>query len=282
MVDTRTPPARQMDITRPAAARIYDAFLGGGHNFGVERSFAERIEQELPGIGAVYQENRAFLRRTVEFLLARGVRQFLDLGSGTPTIGHLHEVACRRTRDFRVLYVDNEPLTVAHSKPLLAGEPRADILRADCRDPASVLLAPETQDLLDLNEPVGLLMTSVLHFVPDSDDPLGLVEAYRDALVPGSYLVVSHLTGTRAPDAARTLTDFYAETSDPLHPRETSWIDKLFGDFEVLPPGATYLADWRPDPGQPTSATNRYHLLYGGVARKSGDTGIPVQSVNGG
>ncbi|KAA5830053.1 SAM-dependent methyltransferase [Saccharopolyspora hirsuta] len=282
MVDTRNSPARQMDIVRPAAARIYDAFLGGSHNFGVERGFAERIEQALPGIGATYQENRAFLRRTVEFLLARGVRQFLDLGSGIPTIGHLHEVARRRTRDFRVLYVDNEPLTVAHSRPLLADEPRADILLADCRDPESVLHAPETQELLDLDRPVGLLMTSVLHFVPDSDDPLGLVEAYRDALVPGSHLVVSHVTGTHAPEAVRVLADFYAETSDPLHPRETSWIDKLFGDFEVLPPGTTYLADWRPDPGQPTSAADRYQLLYGGVARKSADARIPVQPVSGG
>ncbi|MGW1680703.1 SAM-dependent methyltransferase [Saccharopolyspora sp. NPDC002376] len=282
MVDTRNSPTRQMDITRPAAARIYDAFLGGGHNFGVERQFVERVEQALPGIGAAYQENRAFLRRTVEFLLARGVRQFLDLGSGTPTIGHLHEVARRRTRDFRVLYVDNEPLTVAHSKPLLATEPHAAILQADCRDPASVLLAPETQELLDLSKPVGLLMTSVLHFVPDSDDPLGLVEAYRDALAPGSHLVVSHVTGTRAPEAVRTLADFYAETTDPLHPRETSWIDKLFGDFEVLPPGTTYLTDWRPDPGHPTSPADQYHLHYGGVARKSGDTSIPVQPINGG
>ncbi|MER7015138.1 SAM-dependent methyltransferase [Saccharopolyspora sp. NPDC000359] len=282
MVDTRNPRARQMDIVRPAAARIYDAFLGGGHNFGVERGFVERVEQALPGIGACYQENRAFLRRVVEFLLASGVRQFLELGSGIPTIGHLHEVARRRAHDFRVLYVDNEPLTVAHSRPLLADEPRADILLADCRDPESVLLAPEAQQLLDLDRPVGLLMSSVLHFVPDSDDPLGLVEAYRNALVPGSHLVVSHLTGTHAPAAVRVLADLYAETADPLHPRETSWIDKLFGDFEVLPPGTTYLARWRPDPGHPTSAADRYQLLYGGVARKSAATRIPVQPVSGG
>ncbi|RKT82277.1 S-adenosyl methyltransferase [Saccharopolyspora antimicrobica] len=282
MVETRKSPPREMDIVRPAAARIYDAFLGGGHNFGVERGFAERIEQALPGIGGCYQENRAFLRRTVEFLLARGVRQFLDLGSGIPTIGHLHEVARRRTRDFRVLYVDNEPLTVAHSKPLLADEPRADILQADCREPEAIFRSPEARELLDLRRPVGLLMTSVLHFIPDSDDPLGLVETYQDALVPGSHLVISHVTGTNAPEAVRVLADFYAETSDPLHPRETSWIDKLFGDFEILPPGTTNLADWRPDPGRPTSASDRYRLLYGGVARKSADALIPVQPVSGG
>lgn len=269
MVDARNAPVRQMDITRPAAARIYDAFLGGGHNFGVERDFVERVERVLPGIGASYRENHAFLRRAVEFLLASGVRQFLDLGSGIPTIGHLHEVARRRTRDFRVLYVDNEPLTVAHSRPLLADEPRAEILLADCRDPESVLRSPEARRMLDLREPVGVLMTSVLHFVPDADDPAGLVEAYRDAVVPGSHLVVSHVTGTSEPEAVQVLADCYAQTSDPLHPRETSWIDKLFGDFEVLPPGTTHLADWRPDPEHPVGAAGRYRVLHGGVARKS-------------
>ncbi|GAA0522348.1 hypothetical protein GCM10011581_34350 [Saccharopolyspora subtropica] len=267
MVDTPTPASREMDIDRPCAARIYDAFLGGGHNLGSERSFAERLERALPGVGEVYRENRAFVRRAVEFLLARGVRQFLDLGSGIPTIGHVHEVARRRTRDFRVLYVDNEPLTVAHSRPLLAGEPRAEFIQADCRDPKSVLHAPEAVELIDLDEPVGLLMTAVFHFVPDSDDPLGLAGTYRDALVPGSYLVVSHLTDSHDPDAARTLATLYQETADPLYPRDAAWVASLFGDFQVMPPGPTYLSRWRPDPDQ-SAAQHRYHLLYGGVARK--------------
>ncbi|MGP4017426.1 SAM-dependent methyltransferase [Saccharopolyspora sp. 5N708] len=267
MFDTRNPPVREMDIDRPCAARIYDAFLGGGHNFGIERGFAESLERALPGIADAYQENRAFLRRVVEYLLAHGVRQFLDLGSGIPTIGQVHEVAGRRTRDFRVLYVDNEPLTVAHSKPLLADEPRAEIIHADCRDPKSVLHAPEALELLDFDEPVGLLMAAVLHFIPDSDEPLALVDTYRDALAPGSHLVVSHLTGSHNPDAMRILTQRYADTADPLHPRDAERIEELFGNFEILPPGTVYLANWRPEPGQPT-AQCRYRLLYGGVARK--------------
>ncbi|QIZ36800.1 SAM-dependent methyltransferase [Saccharopolyspora sp. ASAGF58] len=267
MVDTRIPPVREMDIDRPCAARVYDAFLGGSHNFGCERAFAERLERELPDIGETYRENRAFLRRVVEYLLAHGVRQFIDLGSGIPTIGHVHEVARRRTRDFRVLYVDNEPLTVAHSKPLLAGEPRVEIIRADCRDPDSVLKSPEAAELLDPAEPVGLLMAPVLHFIPDSDDPVALVETYRDALVPGSHLVISHLTGSHAPDEMRILAGHYAETADPLQPREVEWIEKLFGDFEVVRPGTTFLSDWRPEPGR-TTAKQPYCLLHGGVARK--------------
>ncbi|MEV6230499.1 SAM-dependent methyltransferase [Saccharopolyspora shandongensis] len=267
MTDMRIPPVREMDITRPCAARIYDAFLGGSHNLGCERAFMEDLERKLPHIGESYRENRAFVRRSVEYLLAHGVRQFVDLGSGIPTIGHVHEVARRRARDFRVLYVDNEPLTVAHSKPLLAGEPRAEIIRADCRNPWAVLDSPEAAELLDLDRPVALLMTAVLHFVPDSDDPVALVEAYRDALVPGSHLVISHLTGSHDADEMRVLTARYEETADPLHPREVEWIEKQFGDFEVVPPGTTYLSDWRPEPGR-TAAKRPYRLLYGGVAWK--------------
>jgi SAM-dependent methyltransferase len=266
MVDTRKAAVREMDIGRPAAARMYDAFLGGCHNFGVERAMVERIGTALPGITRTYQENRAFLRRAVEYLLAHGVRQFLDLGSGIPTIGHVHEVARRRTRHFRVVYVDNEPLTVAHSKPLLAAEINAAITLADMRDPQSVLESAEVRALLNLDEPVGLLMSSVLHFIPDSDDPDDLVAEYRAGLAPGSHLLISHVTGSHDPASARTLTEHYAETSDPLFPRDTDRIESFFGDFTPVPPGATYLSDWRPDPGTRTPAP--YRLMFGGLARK--------------
>ncbi|GAA2801318.1 SAM-dependent methyltransferase [Saccharopolyspora taberi] len=269
MVDTQNLMSREMDIDRPCAARIYDAFLGGSHNFGVERGFVERVEAALPGITETYRENRAFVRRTVEYLLAHGIRQFLDLGSGIPTIGHVHEIARRRTRDFRVLYVDNEPLTVAHSRPLLADEPRAAIIEADCRDPESVLRSPAATGLLDLDQPTAVLMSAMLHFVPDGDTPAALVERYRKAVVPGSHLAVSHITGDYDPGAAGTLESFYAETTDPLIARSPQWIDELFGDFEVLPPGTSYLTDWRPDPDQ-AAARPRYRILYGGLARKLG------------
>lgn len=264
MVGTREPATRQVDIDRPAAARIFDAFLGGSHSFAVERELVERAEQALPGIHQCYRENRAFLRRAVEFLLARGVRQFLDLGSGIPTIGHIHEVAQRRVDDFRVVYVDNEPLTVAHSRPLLTADPRAEIIQADCREPRSVLTAPEVSALLDFRRPVGLVMSAVLHHVPDEDAPQELVEQYRNALGPGSFLVISHLAYDRAPRAAQILTELYDETADPLFIRETGWIKRLFGDFELVTPGATYLSGWRPE--SPTDAP--YPLIYGGVARK--------------
>ena len=266
MVDTRRTVVREMDISRPAAARMYDAFLGGCHNFGVERAIVERIEAALPGIAGTYVESRAFLRRAVEYLLARGVRQFLDLGSGIPTIGHVHEVARRRTRHFRVVYVDNEPLTVAHSKPLLAANLNAGITNADIRDPQAVLESSEVRAMLRMDEPVGLLMSSVLHFIPDSDEPADLVAEYRDRLAPGSHLLISHLTDDHDPVTARTLADHYAETSDPVHLRDAERIEDFFGEFTRVPPGTTWLAEWRPDPGAAAAAPLR--LMRGGLARK--------------
>jgi hypothetical protein len=266
MVDTQTLPPREMDLELPSAARVYDAFLGGSHNFGIEREFVERVEEALPGVTDVYRENRAFMRRTVEHLIRYGIRQFLDLGSGIPTIGHVHEIARRRTSDFSVLYVDNEPLTVAHSRPLLATDPRADIIEADCRDPESILQAPEAAELLDLDRPVALVMSAVLHFIPDADEPGSLVAAYRDVLAPGSHLAITHVTGSADAAAMSTLEDLYAETADPLVARSTEWIEALFGDFGLLPPGMSYLNDWRPDPGQ--RARPQYRILYGGLARK--------------
>lgn len=267
MAEQERPQRREMDLDRPCAARIDDAFLGGGHNFGLERQFVDRAEEVLPGITESYRENRAFLRRTVEYLAGHGVRQFLDLGSGIPTIGSVHEIARRRIRDFRVLYVDNEPLTAAHSTRLLAEEPRAAITTADLRDPAAVLGAPETLELLDLEQPVALVLSAVLHFVPDADDPQALVTAYREALAPGSHVVVSHLTGSTCPEQAHTLQALYADTADPLFAREADWIDTLFGDLELLSPGAGLLGDWRPDPGD-SLPRSRHPVFHGGMARK--------------
>ncbi len=258
-------PARELDLESPCAARIYDAFLGGNHNFGVERRFVDRAEEALPGITASYRENRAFLRRTVEYLISRGIRQFIDVGSGTPTIGHVHDIAERRTNDFRVLYVDNEPLTVMHSSRLLAEEPRAEIVLADLRDPDSVLRAAAEQ--LDPNRPIALLFSAVLHHIPEEDDPLSLVEAYQRALAPGSHMVISHVTASMSPEHVHVLGELYAESADPLFPRDSDRIDALFGDFELLVPGTGVLARWRPDP-ESTATAPRYPILHGGLAHK--------------
>jgi SAM-dependent methyltransferase len=262
MVDMQPP--RRLDLDLPGAARIYDAFLGGSHNFDVERRFVDRVETALPGVTEVYRESRAFVRRSVEYLIDRGIRQFLDLGSGIPTIGPVHEIARRRTATFRVVYVDNEPLTVAQGRPLLGGEPRAAMVEADCRDPRSILDTPEATALLDLNRPLALMMSSVLHFLPG--DPRALVACYRDVMAPGSHLMLSHVTADADPSTMRRLEQFYGETADPLRSRETEWIEALFDGLTVVEPGITYLSDWRPDPGpRPRSP---YRLMYGGLGVK--------------
>ena len=167
MVPTSAPQARAIDIDRPCAARIHNAFLGGSHNFGIDRTFAEQLENELPGITETYRESRAFLHRTVEHLITLGVRQFVDFGSGTPTIGHIHEIAVRYTRDFRVLYSDNEPLTVAFSRDLLARQPTAEIVEADCRRPEAVLDSPQAAELIDLTQPIAFVfLGAALHRRP--------------------------------------------------------------------------------------------------------------------
>lgn len=274
MVDTKRLRSRSIDLELASAARIYDAFLGGSHNFGIEQRFVDEAETALPGITRVYRENRAFLRRTVEHLLDNGVHQFLDIGSGIPTIGHIHEIAHRHTDDFQVLYVDNEPLTVAHSKPLLANEPGTAIIQADCREPQSILQAPETGELLDLRNPVALLMSAVLHFVADVDDPQGLVATYRNALAPGSYLVLSHVTDSVSPVEMRVLQELYAHSADPITARSIDWIDALFGDFELVAPGSNFLSDWRPDPGE-APLNPPFQLLYGGLAMKTVPSHVP-------
>jgi hypothetical protein len=274
MVDTKRLRSREIDLGLASAARIQDAFLGGSHNFGIEQRFVDEAERALPGVTQVYRETRAFLHRIVNHLLDNGITQFLDIGSGIPTIGHLHEIARRRTQDFRVLYVDNEPLTVAHSRPLLADEPRAQIIEADCREPLSILQAPETREMLDLQRPVALIMSAMLHFVSDNDEPASLVAEFRDGMPPGSYLGLSHATPANAPAEMRVLENLYAGTADSMTSREIEWIDDLFGDFEPVPPGRCFLSDWRPVPGERQQITP-FRLLYGGLARKNISVAAP-------
>ena len=270
MVDTRSAAPREMDLTRPAAARIYDAFLGGSHNFGIDRDIVERIERELPGIAESYRESRAFLRRAIEFMLAHDIRQFLDLGSGTPSIGPVHEIARRRTRDFRVVYVDNEPLTVAHSKPLLASEPNATIIQADLRKPDTILNHPDTRALLDFSRPVGLLIVGVLLFIGPQDRPGQFIASYRDRLVSGSYLAISQASDDDLPPDLREeidrIMELYQHSSEQLTLRSYDEIAAWFAGTELVAPGLVPYPDWRPDQTL-TSGQRTCRYGYVGVGR---------------
>ncbi|MEU4745246.1 SAM-dependent methyltransferase, partial [Actinosynnema sp. NPDC023658] len=188
-------PAREgsdIDLSRPSPARVYDVHLGGAHNFRVDREAAQRITEAMPDLPRVLRANRAFLRRAVRYLVGRGITQFLDLGSGTPTPGNVHEVARDADPDCRVVHVDVDPVAVAHSRVALGGTDRAAVVEADLRRPRDVLTHPDALRTLDLTRPVGVLMFAVLHFVPDADEPGVIVREYLDAVVPGSYLALSH------------------------------------------------------------------------------------------
>jgi S-adenosyl methyltransferase len=258
----------------PNPARIYDYFLGGKDNFPADRDVAEQIVAIAPVARDVVEDNRAFLRRAVHHLAGEAkVRQFIDLGSGLPTQGNVHEIAQAVAPDARVVYVDNDPMVVTHSRALLAGDNTVAI-EADLRRPDSVLRHPEVRELIDFTQPVALLLVAILHFLPDDQDPFGVVAHFRDALPAGSHLVVSH--GTRdipvRPDMSpgemaemgEKVERLYQLTTASLVTRPRAQVERFFDGFDLLDPGVIEIQLWRPD--------ERDSLLpggfYGGVGRK--------------
>lgn len=247
-----------LDLERPNAARVYDYYLGGAHNFAVDRRMADEAIADWPDLPLIMRANRGFLRRAVRFLVRSGVRQFLDLGSGIPTAGNVHDIALAEDPACRVVYVDHDPITVAHSRAMLGDDPRVRITEADLREPEVVWSRPEVTGTLDRSEPVALLMVAVLHFVPDSDDPAGIIAAYRDAMAPGSYLVVCHATTDGQPARAATHRTFYARTPTPMTMRSHAEVARLLAGFELVEPGLVYMAQWRPDQAETPDNPERF------------------------
>lgn len=238
----------EVDPDRPSAARVYDYYLGGSHNFGADREMARRAIELWPELPLIMQANRAFLRRAVQFLAARGIVQFLDLGSGIPTVGNVHEIAQAVRPEARVVYVDVDPVAVAQSRALLSGDERTEIVHADLCDVSGVLGDPRTARLLDLSEPVGVLMVAVLHFVPGAADPSAVLGRYREAIAPGSFLALSHATRGGQPDQADSHTSLYRRTGTPMTMRSRAEVAALLHGFELVEPGVVFLPQWRPDP----------------------------------
>lgn len=257
------------DTIVPNAARVYDYWLDGSHNFAIDREMANKAEQAVPGIRDGVRINRSFLRRAVLFMVDSGIRQFLDIGSGIPTVGNVHEVAQRANAECRIVYVDRESVAVAHSEMLLKGNARAAAIRANLRDVEDVLDHPETKRLLDFDQPVGLLMVALLHFVPDSWDPVGILARYRDRLAPGSYLALSHGTTDGNPAGLAEMVELYQNTPEPLYPRSHEEVLRLFAGFELVEPGLVGNALWRPSgPGDISDSAEINTIIYGGVGRK--------------
>jgi hypothetical protein len=254
----------EVDTETPSAARMYDYYLGGSHNFAADRKLAEEYIRVLPDMPQIARVQRYVLHRMIRHLIADGVTQFLDLGAGIPTVGSVHETARAASPDARVVYVDSDPVAVAHSASLLADVPYAGVFRADLRDPGEVLASPVVTGLLDLSRPVAVLMIAVLHFVGDDDDPTGVVTAYRDATVPGSTLSITHATSDYRPQLARRAEAVYTRASHQIHYRSRQQILDMLSGYELLDPGLTDMIHWRPE------ADAGPDPLGGDVARYSG------------
>jgi hypothetical protein len=236
-----------VDLTRPSIARVYDYWLGGAHNFAVDREFSKQLFQAMPDARLAAQANRAFLHRAVRFLVDSGIRQFLDLGSGIPTVGNVHEIAHKLAPECRVLYVDIDPVAVAHSQQILADNDRAAAIQRDVRHVEAILSDPQTRSLLDLDQPVGLLMVAVLHYLPDADDPYAIVSRYRQALCPGSYVAIGHPTTDSRPAEAAQVVAMSRQTGTPATGRTRAEIERLFTGLKLLEPGLVWAPQWRPD-----------------------------------
>ena len=242
------PASRSEDFDRPTSARVYDFLLGGSAHGAVDRDLGRELIRAEPLVVAIARENRSFLRRAVTALVEAGIDQFLDLGSGIPTVGSTHEIARRIDPSVRVAYVDVDPVAVAHGELLLAQEQGLTASWGDLRDPERVLAAPGVAGLLDLSRPVALLMFSVLQHVPDTDDPPAIVRRYLSRLAAGSALALSHLTDDdpRIHMAAlRRLTEAYPRGS--MTPRSRSEVAAMVAGVELLDPGLVYAAQWRPE-----------------------------------
>ncbi|HEV2342647.1 MAG TPA: SAM-dependent methyltransferase [Actinocrinis sp.] len=238
----------EVDIERPSAARMYDYYLGGSHNLAADRAMARQTMQVWPDVRFVARANRAYLRRAVTYVAEMGVEQFLDLGSGIPTAGNVHEVARAVRPAARTVYVDVDPVAVAHSAALLSGVAGTGVLHADMRDPQAVLDDAIVTGLLDFSRPIAILMISVLPFVIDDDHPAQIVADYRDATVPGSYLVISHGTDEYMAPTLQAAWEVYERGGYSVTTRSRAQILALMDGYELVEPGLVDTIAWRPDP----------------------------------
>jgi hypothetical protein len=260
-----------LDTSRPHPARVYDYLLGGKNNFAADRALAEKMLEQTPGLRIAARENRAFLGRAVRYLAEEaGVRQFLDIGTGLPTAGNVHEVAQRIAPQSRVVYADNDPMVLAHARALLASAPegRTAYIQADLRDPAQILADPQVREVLDFGQPVALVLVAVLHFLPDEDKPAEVVAALLDALPSGSYLVASHTALDHAPAPVAAMERAARAGGIRTQQRDSGDFARLaFPGLALVPPGVVLVSEWRPV-GRAVLPDPDEVNVYGGVARK--------------
>lgn len=261
-------PKASFDVTVPNVARIYDYFLGGKDNFAADREAAEELRSLLPDAEIACRENRGFLRRAVRYLASDlGIGQFIDIGSGLPTADNTHEIAQAIRPDARVAYIDYDPVVVTHGRALLGSSPNVAVIDADLRRPGVIVGSQSLADLVDFSAPLAILLAAVLHFIPDSDDPYGIVNIVKSVMAPGSCLVISHATQDSV-SREETLggMSIYDKASAPMIPRRHGDVLKFFDRMDLVHPGLVNISEWRSS--QRRSRRPVRGLIYGGVARK--------------
>ncbi|MFE7129232.1 SAM-dependent methyltransferase [Streptomyces sp. NPDC057638] len=260
-----------IDISVPSVSRMHDCYLGGSHNFEIDRRTARGVLERLPGLPKAVQARRAFMRRAVAYAVSEGVTQFLDIGCGIPSFGGVHEAARALSPGAVVVHADHDPVVVAHVRHEFADDPGTAAIGADLRRPRQILDSPETAALIDFDRPVALLLLGVLHFVPDEDDPYGAVARLRDATAPGSLLVLTHAAydGVPAPRAqVDAAIGVYRDIRSPLSMRSQEQIARFFEGYEMVEPGLVSMPQWRPD--APAEQQDPYaYSGFAGVGRSA-------------
>lgn len=256
-----------VDLQRPSVARVYDFYLGGSHNFVVDREFAAKVLEAMPDVPRLARANRAFLRRVVRQLSLAGVDQFVDLGSGIPTVGNVHEVAQEVNPDATVAYVDWDPVAVAHGRAILAGNERTRVVRADLREPETLFADPALGEVIDVSRPVAVLLIAVLHFVPDEQRPVELIRRIMGLVARGSYVAISHASPQGQPAQLGRAAALYSQTASPVVTRTQPQIQALFGDLRLLDPGVVPIPLWRPEPADEAGPEAHTYPGFAGVAR---------------
>jgi S-adenosyl methyltransferase len=286
-VDSGETVSRGVHSDVPNVARIYDYFLGGKDNFAADRAAAVKIAEAAPDVVERVRENRQFLGQAVRFLASVGIRQFLDIGTGLPTQENVHQVARRLVPGARVAYVDNDPVVVLHAQAILATDRDTIAIEADMREPAAILRRVTEQGFIDLEQPVAILMLAVLHFIPDTDQAVQIVAAFREQMSAGSYLVISHASAgnMKAGNLAQAVQTYSTSSAGSITPRSHEQIEALFDGLELEGAGVVPVARWRPgshgpqlaEPGviqfphwrsgRPTPPATDGPVFLGGVAR---------------
>jgi hypothetical protein len=267
MADERWTPA-DVDLVRPNTARIYDYLLGGKDNYAADREVAEQLLAVIPEARTAARENHAFIGRAVRFLAREGVRQFIDIGSKLPARGNVHEVAAEVAPDATVVFADGDPVVLVHARALLARTRRAAFVRCDPQRPEAVADDPEVRALIDFEQPVGVVLDRVLHFIEDAAGAAAALRRLHDALAPGSHLVFTHITQEPEPESGGDVGRVFKTAGDHFWGRSRAEILDIVASFDLVEPGLAYTSEWRPDGPGPGAAHPERTFTLAGVGRR--------------